>query len=384
MVENGDGKPAAHQLEPVEIRKRVAIYTNPKSGRWGSRFYTVFDVTMIILSVLSFFIETIDGIDQSTIHSIEVLTNIFFTAQIGVFTWIGTVNPRKMILLNMFYWIDIVNVVPFYGGFVADAIGGAVGLKTGLRYLMMLRPLRILKMQGAAGVQTRVLILALQDAWRGLLVPCIAMVMMISVLSAAIYLVEEQELGPPEPDDDERYQNAFDAMWAIFWIISTMGYDGYIGSSHTGGKLIIVISIVCGILFTTIPITIIGEAFRAAWERKDLIEFQMKVQDVLVLRGLTTNELGQVFKVLDTGGDGELDWGEFKAALIMLKIKMPVSRQRLLFSMFDEDETGQIDYYEFCRALFPDLDEPPPLHGLGTYAKAKGSAKVSASVSVVM
>lgn len=33
MVENGDGKPAAHQLEPVEIRKRVAIYTNPKSGR---------------------------------------------------------------------------------------------------------------------------------------------------------------------------------------------------------------------------------------------------------------------------------------------------------------------------------------------------------------
>mgnify|MGYP001491456456 CR=1 FL=1 len=170
MVENGDGKPAAHQLEPVEIRKRVAIYTNPKSGRWGSRFYTVFDVTMIILSVLSFFIETIDGIDQSAIRSIEVLTNIFFTAQIALFTWIGTVDPRKMILLNIFYWIDILNVVPFYGGFVADSIGAAPGVKTGLRFIMMLRPLRILKMQ-VASVQTRVLILALHNSWRALLVP---------------------------------------------------------------------------------------------------------------------------------------------------------------------------------------------------------------------
>ena len=37
----------------------------------------------------------------------------------------------------------------------------------------------------------------------------------------------------------------------------------------------------------------------------------------------------------------QLDWGEFKAALKKLGIKVPVSKMRQLFSMFDEDETGE-------------------------------------------
>ena len=204
-------------------------------------------------------------------------------------------------------------------------------------------------MLGAARVQMRVLIFALQHAWRGLLVPCIAL-MMILMLSAAQFHISAAQFpiaGPPERDDKGRYQNDFDAMWAIFWIISTMSY---------GGKLIVVISIMCGIIFTTIPITIFGEAFRAAWKKKEVLELQMKVQDILTQRGLTTNELGQVFKEFDTGGDGKLDWDEYKAALSMLKMKMPVSKMRDLFRLFDEDESGTIDYYEFCRLLFPDLD----------------------------
>ena len=368
-AENGGGasseeKPAAKSIlekpaAPLDIRKRVNIFmTNPKSGGWGARCFILFDVLMIILSALNFFIETIDGIDMSAIRSIELVTNIFFSAEIAALTWAGTVDPKKMILLNMFYWIDIVNIIPFYGGLVADSIGAAPGVKTGLRFIMMLRPLRILKMQ-VASVQTRVLILALHNSWRALLVPCFAMFMMISVLSAAMYLAEEQALGPPDPDDEDRYQNAFDAMWAMFWIISTMGYDGYIGSSHTPGKIIVVISIMCGILFTTMPITIIGEAFRAAWEKKEILEVQMKIQDILVQRGLTTNELSQVFKELDSSGDGNLDWGEFKTALTMLKVKVPVSKARALFAEFDEDETGEIDFGEFCRILFPDLEELP-------------------------
>ena len=207
-------------------------------------------------------------------------------------------------------------------------------------------------MLGAARVQMRVLVFALHDAWRGLLVPCIVMLTMILVLSAAMYIV-----GPPKQDDKGRYQNDFDAMWAIISIISTMSY---------GGKLIVVISIMCGIMFTTIPITIFGDALRTAWKKKDVLEFQMKVQDILVQRGLTMNELGQVFKGFDTGGDGNLDWNEFKAALSILKIKIPVSKMRDLFRLFDEDESGEIDYYEFCRLLFPDLDEPPAFDGAGT------------------
>ena len=43
-----------------------------------------------------------------------------------------------------------------------------------------------------------------------------------------------------------------------------------------------------------VPITIIGEAFRAAWEKKELVEVQMKIQDILMERGLSLSELHQV------------------------------------------------------------------------------------------
>ena len=106
-AENGGGasseeKPAAKSIlekpaAPLDIRKRVNIFmTNPKSGGWGARCFILFDVLMIILSALNFFIETIDGIDMSAIRSIELVTNIFFSAEIAALTWAGTVDPKKM------------------------------------------------------------------------------------------------------------------------------------------------------------------------------------------------------------------------------------------------------------------------------------------------
>ena len=44
------------------------------------------------------------------------------------------------------------------------------------------------------------------------------------------------------------------------------------------------------------------------------------------------------FNQLDSSGDGTLDWGEFKEAMKLLGIKVPVSKMRSLFAMFDEDE----------------------------------------------
>ena len=72
------------------------------------------------------------------------------------------------------------------------------------------------------------------------------MLMTIAVLGGALFIVEEVMLGEVDgndPDQEERYQNAFEAMWCVFWIVSTLGFDGYIGSSHTPGKMIIAISI---------------------------------------------------------------------------------------------------------------------------------------------
>ena len=86
---------------------------------------------------------------------------------------------------------------------------------------------------------------------------------------------------------------------------------------------------------------------------------RIKIQDLLIERGLTVHQLNDIFNELDDSGDGTLDWGEFKQALKMLDIHVPISKVRALFAMFDEDESGEIEYLEFCRLLFPNMDELP-------------------------
>lgn len=72
--------------------------------------------------------------------------------------------------------------------------------------------------------------------------------------------------------------------------------------------------------------TIIGEAFRQAWDQREMIECAMKVQDLLIQRGLQVTDLFEVFRDFDMDGSGQLDWMEFKAALIKLRIHLPLAK----------------------------------------------------------
>ena len=104
----------------------------------------------------------------------------------------------------------------------------------------------------------RVLIIAINNSSRALLVPGFAMLMAILVLSGALFLVEKAT----DAEGVEGFKDGFEAMWCIFWVVATLGYDGYIGNASPPGRLIIALAIMMGLLFTTMPITIIGEAFR--------------------------------------------------------------------------------------------------------------------------
>jgi hypothetical protein len=137
--------------------------------------------------------------------------------------------------------------------------------------------------------------------------PAFAILMTIFILAGALFLAEEsaveQQSNSTAPTaSDERFRNGWETMWVCFWLVATLGYDGYLGSGQAAGRLIIAAAIVSGLLFTTMPITIIGEAFRAAWEKKELIEVQMKIQELLIERGLTLSELHLVFAEFDTSG----------------------------------------------------------------------------------
>ncbi len=255
-----------------------------------------------------------------------------------------------------------------------------------LELLELLRLARIFKLlKHYSG--WRVLLIALENSWRALMVPGFAMLIVTLLLSGALIITERadgnaaqrnESGGALDAEGPEPLADGFEAMWMIFWIVCTLGFDGNYGLEGPAQRLIFACAIVCGLLFTTMPITIIGEAFRSAWERKELVEVQMKLsrsrcprlvssgwRRVLIIRvpltsyrlqvqmkiaimleerGLTMTQLHRVFQEFDTSGDGQLDWSEFKRAMKTMRLKVPVAKLRQLFALFDEDETGEVDY----------------------------------------
>jgi voltage-gated potassium channel len=282
----------------LSLRKRLGLLLDaPKSSR-AAMGVMCFMIVVIITSVLNFFIATIPTLKGGReVQTVETCCSVFFTIEVVLRTFVATQNPKRMMLLDLGYWIDVLCMIPFYVELVVSTTRGDVvtQLPTWLRVLQLLRLLRIIKLFRHYSAW-RVILLALQNSWRALMVPGFAMYMTILILAGALYLAEEATLTEEQFTNGEGFKDAFDAMWVVFWLVATLGFDGYMGADSPAHKLVIAAAIVSGLIFTTMPITIIGEAFRSAWERKEVLEAQMKIQELLVERGQTLNELDQVVR----------------------------------------------------------------------------------------
>ena len=131
----------------------------------------------------------------------------------------------------------------------------------------------------------RVLMLALGSAWRALVIPGFAMLLCSLILSGALWIAEGQV-----KDEALAFEDAFEALWCVFWIVTTLGYEGRFGTGGAIGQCIIALAIICGIILTTMPITFIGEAFSSAWHRRELLLLEMRVQDELMRRGISVHD----------------------------------------------------------------------------------------------
>ncbi len=66
------------------------------------------------------------------------------------------------------------------------------------------------------------------------------------------------------------------------------------------------------------------------WEEREALQVVIRVQELLMERGLETHEVVLVFKEFDSSGDGQLDSEEFKRALGVLGVRLPPSKVRPL------------------------------------------------------
>ena len=132
------------------------------------------------------------------------------------------------------------------------------------------------------------------------------------------------------------------------------------------------------------------------WSEKEAIHVVLKMQELLLSRGLKPGDVMLIFLEFDTSGDGTLnlaihtaphappqphphalshtpltparpcapltrpwhplagalDLAEFRAALDVMGVKLPGDKLRHVFEFFDADGDMQLDACEFCQARF--------------------------------
>ena len=333
------------------------LLDEPQSSKAATMIFIVI-ILAILTSVATFYLTSVPSLTAPdggfALHTAEAVCVYIFTVELAVRTLVATLDIRRLLLLDPYWWIDLLSIVPFYvemailnqqacdptsaaasasasanaslSAVVASIACQPTELPPAVRAMQLLRLLRILKLMRHY-VDMRVLMIALSSAGRALLVPGFAMAMCILLLSGALWLAE----GAPGTDETDAFDDAFEALWCVFWIVSTMGYEGRYGTGGGWGQLIIAAAVICGLILTTMPITFIGEAFSRAWNRRELLILEMRVQDELVRRGISVHDFKLLFDELDEDGSGELEWSEFKSALGQLGIRLPVQKMRELF-----------------------------------------------------
>ena len=222
-------------------------------------------VFTVFVSVVVFYLRAVPGLAppnsgmDTALRNLEIFCAVVFTLELLLRCVVATLDVRRLCLYDVYFYIDLVSILPSYTEFTLIIIGSEIGstaMSNALDWLQLLRLLRILKLlRHYSG--WRVLLFALHESWQALLVPVFAMFMCILLLSGALWLLEGAR-----PESDAKFDDGFDALWCVFWIIFTLGYDGPMGSGGGVGQVVLGMAILVGLILTTMPITIIGEAFR--------------------------------------------------------------------------------------------------------------------------
>lgn len=148
-------------------------------------------------------------------------------------------------------------------------------------------------------------------------------------------------------------QSYSEASWLTVVSMTTLGY-GDITPVSTFGRVAVGMLTFMSMLYTGIPIGIIGNAFTDVWNDRDRILLIQRTKLKLRERGYGPQDIPELFKEFDIDKDGGLNLSEFLLMLRSMKLGLKKQRVGQLFRTFDKKNKGLIDDKMFVRGIFPD------------------------------
>lgn len=285
--------PVVDRNRPTLRRRVYEVIEIGRGDHLSSRIFDVFIVTLILLNVLAFVIETVPV--YATAYGTAF--RVFDAASVAVFTieyllrlWTAVVVPilrrqapwraRLKLATTPALIIDLLAILPFY-------FSHLMGLD--LRFVRVLRLLRFLKLSRYSPAM-HTLVRVLSNERRSLLGASFLLATALLFASAGIYLIE----GRVQPD---RFGSVPDAAWWAVATLTTVGY-GDVTPITPMGRIFGGLVMVAGLCVLALPVAIISAGFAQEVGRRDFVVNWSLMSRIPLLADLDAGDVGELMPLL--------------------------------------------------------------------------------------
>lgn len=221
------------------IKNIVEIHDTPLS-----RIFAIFIQVLILVSIVTFTVETIPDLDPSTrlvLNVVEVFSVVVFTIEYVLRIYVADSKPK--FIFSFYGIIDLLAILPFYLSFGVD-----LRSLRALRFLRLFRILKLVRYNRAMNHFTT----AIKSAKEEILLFLFITLILIYFAAVGIYYFE----NAAQP---EHFSSIFDSLWWAIVTLTTVGY-GDVYPITVGGKVFTFFILLIGLGIVAIPTGIISSA----------------------------------------------------------------------------------------------------------------------------
>jgi voltage-gated potassium channel len=224
-----------------------------ESGQRGSVIFNGIIQFIILVSIVSFSIETVPGLEaefRRLLRIIEIVTVLMFTAEYLLRLYVS--DAKLKYIFSFFGLVDLVAILPFY-------IGMGIDLRA-IRIVRVLRVFRAFKFL-RYGKAIRRIQRALAIAREELAIFLILTVVLLFISSVGIYYFENEA-------QPELYKSIFHSMWWAVVTLTTVGY-GDVYPITAGGRIFTGFVLLTGVGVISFPAGVLASALSKARAEED-------------------------------------------------------------------------------------------------------------------
>ena len=211
----------------------------------ASRYFDVFLMTIIILSMMTYSVATIDKLQSDIKEWLNILDDFFIIIfSIEYLLRIYTAEKKLQYIFSLYGLIDLISIIPFYLGMVFQG--------QYVKSLRLLRVFRLIKLTRYSRTLQK-FSRAFYNAKEEFVV--FAFITLIMFYIAAVGIYQFEHVAQPKV-----FGSIFDSMWWAVATLTTVGY-GDVYPVTVGGKIFTTLILILGLGVVGVPAGIIAAAF---------------------------------------------------------------------------------------------------------------------------